>query len=154
VTFKRVRYFQGQLLGESDFQSEQRYLLDKQRARNRFLYGAGIVEGLTVAVETECVVISPGMAIDAAGNEIYVAEPVRIPLPEKRAWFVTVRFAERLTDLVPSAEGMEASRVEEYAVVELTAAATDAAIAVARVVLQKGQWFLDRHFSPRRSRCR
>lgn len=157
MTFKRVRYFDGQFLSTSDLQSEQQYFLDKQRARNRFLYGSGIVEGLTLSLENDSVIISPGMAIDTSGNEIYVANPVRLALPEKRSWFITLRYAERLTDLVPSTGGeneTEASRVEEYSVAELAPAAPDNSVAIGRVFLQRGQWSLDRHFSPRHIRCR
>ena len=141
----------------SDLTADQQYHIDKQRARNRHIYGSGIVEGLLVSAEGDSVVISPGMGIDPAGNEIYVTEPVRLSLPEKRAWFVTVRYAERLTDPIPvpgEGGGTEASRVEEIAIVELTPTAPDTGIAVARVALQKGQWMLDRHFSPRRIRGR
>jgi hypothetical protein len=46
--FERVKYFYGQLLGVREFQSEQRYFLEKHRLHNRYLHGYGVVCGLAV----------------------------------------------------------------------------------------------------------
>ena len=95
--FERVKYFYGQLLGVREFQSEQRYFLDKHRLHNRYLHGYGVVCGLEVApvvvTSDPCapgraapgepdahVEIAPGLALDCLGNEIAVAWPTRVDL--------------------------------------------------------------------------
>jgi hypothetical protein len=87
-TFSRLRYFHGQPLGALDLRREQAYHLDKDRLRNRLLYGWGVVCGLEVQVDgkagcrpgeddpamTEVTVLA-GAAIDCAGHEIVVRRP-------------------------------------------------------------------------------
>lgn len=46
--FRRLKYAYGQLLGASDFQTEQNYFREKQRLHNRCLHGYGVVCGLLV----------------------------------------------------------------------------------------------------------
>lgn len=81
-SFKRPRYFDGQFLTAVDFQAEQEYHIGKRRLLNRALYGSGIVCGLEVAghQEDNQVHISPGLALDGCGNEIYVDERVAVDL--------------------------------------------------------------------------
>ncbi len=68
---QRVSYFFGQVLGEDDFKTEQNYFIEKHRLHNRHLHGWGVVNGLEVSVDKGNVVhVSPGIAIDCAGNEI------------------------------------------------------------------------------------
>lgn len=75
--FERNRYFYGKLLGVDDFEAEQRYINDKRRLINRFLHGCGVVCGLNVVpVGDDAVSVEPGMALDFAGREIIVDEPV------------------------------------------------------------------------------
>lgn len=75
--FERNRYFYGKLLGVDDFEAEQRYLNDKRRLINRFLHGCGVVCGLNVvAVGDDAVSVEAGIALDFAGREIVVDEPV------------------------------------------------------------------------------
>lgn len=75
--FERNRYFYGKLLSVDDFQTEQRYMNDKRRVLNHFLYGTGVVCGMQV-VEVDDLTISleTGLALDFAGREIVVSEPV------------------------------------------------------------------------------
>ena len=71
---ERPRYFSGQLLTEADLNSEQAYMLAKQRLHNRYLHGSGIVCGLQVSC-SKCagaVTIQSGYAIDPCGNDIIV----------------------------------------------------------------------------------
>jgi hypothetical protein len=73
---KRPRYFAGQLLTETELNSEQGYVLAKSRLHNRYLHGWGVVCGLEV-VCNECagwVTVTPGYAIDACGNDVVVCE--------------------------------------------------------------------------------
>jgi hypothetical protein len=70
----RPRYFSGQLLTETDLNSEQAYALAKQRLHNRYLHGRGVVCGLEVVCH-DCegfVTVKPGYAIDPCGADIVV----------------------------------------------------------------------------------
>ncbi len=73
---ERPRYFSGQLLTEMDLNSEQEYILAKQKLHNRYLHGSGIVCGLQVSCSTcaGAVTIESGYAIDPCGNDIIVCD--------------------------------------------------------------------------------
>lgn len=84
---RRLRYFHGQMLGADDLRREQDYFRERLRLRNRCLHGHGVVCGLlveTVGPDHPCdppggpdggprVRVTPGMAVDCAGDEIVVA---------------------------------------------------------------------------------
>ncbi|MCI8834175.1 MAG: hypothetical protein HFH24_02175 [Ruminococcus sp.] len=75
--FERNRYFYGKLLSVEDFETEQKYFNDKRRTINRFLFGSGVVCGLQVVeVDEESISLERGLALDFAGREIVVEEPV------------------------------------------------------------------------------
>lgn len=75
--FERNRYFYGKLLSVDDFETEQKYFNDKRRTINRFLFGSGVVCGLNVVeVDDESISVEPGLALDFAGREIVIDEPV------------------------------------------------------------------------------
>ena len=114
---QRVRYFFGKLLTVDDFQEEQSYFLNRLRRHNRFLHGWGVVSGLGVSVsKANEVVVSAGLAIDCAGNEIALAEPGRIPLvAAKGTLHVAIRYREQEVCPVPTGDGVEASRIREGA---------------------------------------
>lgn len=120
---ERVRYYFGKLLSVEDLQDEQSYVLDRLRRHNRFLHGWGVVSGLDVSLtKANEVVVSAGLAIDCAGNEIAVAEPVRIPLaPGKGTLYVAIRYQEREVGQVPAGNLVESSRIREGAEVVLLA---------------------------------
>ena len=104
--FERPHFFTGQLLTADDLQADQDYIRGKSCLHNRFLHGWGIVTGLNVSADHENVVVSPGLALDCAGNELVLAEPERIPL----------------TGLVGRQGEIEFSRVREAVRVELSCA--------------------------------
>lgn len=91
---RRLRYFHGRLLGARDFQREQAYFRDKLKLRMRYLLGYGVVCGLFVepvagkesdAKTTERVAkvrITPGLGVDAYGNEIVVRDACEVDLWE------------------------------------------------------------------------
>jgi len=64
VSFERLNYFYGQVLGLHDFRDEQAYVQEKLRLHNRCLHGWGVVCGLDVRAEPgpvdECVKLPPG----------------------------------------------------------------------------------------------
>src|SRR5215469_947393 len=79
---ERPRYFSGQLLTETDLNSEQAYLRAKLRLHNRYLHGAGVVCGLQVTC-SDCagnVTIQSGYAIDPCGNDIIVCDRQEFPI--------------------------------------------------------------------------
>lgn len=75
--FERNKYFYGKLLSVEDFEVEQRYMNDKRRVLNRFLYGTGIVCGMNVLVVDDTTIsVEPGLALDFSGREIAIDTPV------------------------------------------------------------------------------
>ena len=75
--FQRNRYFYGKLLSVDDFELEQRYMNDKRRLVNRFLFGPGIVTGLYVVdVDEQTLSVEAGFAFDTWGREVVVDKPV------------------------------------------------------------------------------
>ena len=81
---ERPRFFAGQLLTESELNSEQAYVVAKNRLHNRYLHGPGVVCGLQVGCDP-CdgwVTIAPGYAIDPCGNDLVVCEGQRLNVAE------------------------------------------------------------------------
>ena len=75
--FERNKYFYGKLLSVDDFEMEQRYMNDKRRMLNRFLFGTGVVAGLyVVRVDEQTISLEAGIALDSWGREIVVDIPV------------------------------------------------------------------------------
>jgi hypothetical protein len=67
VPYERNNYFTGKALSAPDLAAEQRYF-------NRTVLGWGVVCGLEVCVEGDCIVVHPGFALDCCGREILVCE--------------------------------------------------------------------------------
>lgn len=75
--FERNRYFYGKLLSVDDFELEQKYMNDKRRMLNRFIFGVGIISGLyVVQVDEQVISVEAGIALDSWGREIIVDVPV------------------------------------------------------------------------------
>jgi hypothetical protein len=154
-TLERPRYFAGQLLGPDDFSLEQDYFRARLRRLNRELYGSGIVSGLGVSVKRdgagEQVVIEPGFAIDATGEEIEVCSVTSAQLPQTgRLLCVILLHCERPIHPQSTAAGTQFSRIEESFTVRLEAAATGNGVALARLRFAKGRWRADAAFKPPR----
>jgi hypothetical protein len=91
----RVHYFTGRLLSAEDLAAEYVYLREKLRRHNRTLHQPGIVDGLEVALESHEVRVGPGLALDAAGNEICVPVAQRAALPSTPGEaYVVLRYKE------------------------------------------------------------
>lgn len=74
--FERNCYYYGKLLTAKDFQSEQDYLNNKRRILNKILNGVGVLCGLhTYIADDNTIIVESGVALDALGREIVVAEP-------------------------------------------------------------------------------
>jgi hypothetical protein len=120
---ERPNYFHGKLLTAADFEQEQQYHVERSRRSNRFLHGWGIVSGLHASIEgTDTVVVTPGLALDCAGNELVLAEPVRVMLVKFTGkHYLTICYAETPVDPMPSIDETTAfSRTREGARVELS----------------------------------
>lgn len=80
--FRRLRYFHGMLLDEKDFREEQQYHANKRRLLNRMLHGSGVVCGLELKGRKgkKSIQVTPGLALDCSGNEIWVAKDLKIDL--------------------------------------------------------------------------
>jgi hypothetical protein len=84
----------GMLLGVEDLQVSQGRPIGKLRLHNAWLHGGGCVWGLNVSFEergsSRVLRVDPGLALDAAGQEIYLEQAVCLDLG---SWF-----AEHETD--------------------------------------------------------
>src|SRR3954453_4861717 len=78
----RNRYFYGKLLDVHHLEMEQQYFLEMGRLMNRLTLGSGVLCGLRVRAGDDdgTVIVSPGVAVDGAGREIVVTEPVTLDL--------------------------------------------------------------------------
>ena len=75
--FRRNRYYPGKLLTSTDFQVEQNYTNNKRQFLNQFIFGTGIVCGLSVInLDDFSIMIESGVAIDGMGREIIVDSTV------------------------------------------------------------------------------
>lgn len=80
---QRNRYFYGKLLTAEDFIAEQNYFNTKIRLMNSLIFGSGVIAGLNVIKTDEnSVAIESGVALDNAGREIIVPEPVIVKINE------------------------------------------------------------------------
>jgi hypothetical protein len=156
------------LLGVDDFRTEQEYLRSRMRRHNRRLHGAGIATGLDVTVERGSagagIEIAPGLALDPAGNEICVEEPVHLALPSSGPdLLVLLRYAEHPCCSVPVVAGgsghgadstttVEPTRVVETFSVVLTPEPQSDSVVIARLKQSRGRWRVDARFTVTRLR--
>lgn len=154
---KRPRYFSGRVLTADDLTEEQTYHRDKHRRHLRSLHGTGIVSGLDVTLEPggDMLTIEPGLAIDPLGRELCVGKTVMTSVPAATASpsLIALEYVERLVDPVPAVtdDGTEPSRIEEGCCV-IVAPSGSGAVALARIVRERGGWTLDPSFVPPRAR--
>lgn len=126
--FERNRYFYGKLLSVDDFETEQKYFNDKRRTINRFLFGAGVVCGLhVVEVDDESISLERGLALDFAGREIVVDEPVvkrivdlegydtqEMPDQDTGFYYLCLEYQEQAYELVHNVAGTGENGSGEY----------------------------------------
>ena len=121
---KRVQFFKYQFLDEEDFRAEQKYHIDSRRLHNRTLHTWGIADGLGVERDgPKKIVIHPGSAIDAKGQEIRVNQNEAIDLSdlnEETEYHLTVSYEEGYVpeDLRNLGESTQYARTTEFAVIE------------------------------------
>lgn len=148
----RNRYYAGRLLAVEDFQLEQDYFRRRLRRHNRALHGAGVVSGLQVSVHPgdgepgQRIVVQPGIAIAADGEEIEVCREASASLPETGDRLsVILTYAERLAHPAPTPdeEQVQFTRIEETFALHLGATADESGIAVAHLIRGDGGWEID-----------
>jgi len=127
----RLNYFDGRLLTAEDFRDEQSYVIGRARRHNRHVHGWGVINGLDVRVVGNFVEVSPGAAIDCAGNELVVEVGVALSMPaDARKLVVLLRYAEHGVDPLPtiasdagSGDAVHFSHVEEGCELDLSSGA-------------------------------
>jgi hypothetical protein len=152
---RRVRYFTGQILRADDLRDEQNYFRDKVKRHNKYLHGAGIVEGLEITGSSGRLRIGAGYALDASGNEIVIPAPMDIPLPQTGDHaYVVLRYAEREAAPVPvpSGDRLQCSRIEESCDILLEPAPDECSVTVARIVRKRTGWDADTGYAPPKAR--
>jgi hypothetical protein len=80
VCFERPDYHCGHLLTDADLSLQVRYVVEKNKLRNRTLHGHGVVCGLKLTCDPLCcdnILLHEGYAIDDCGNDIVVCETTR-----------------------------------------------------------------------------
>lgn len=117
---RRVRFFHGQLLTAGDLLEDQDYFRRRLQLHNRFLHGWGVVEGLTIILDSGTLRVEAGFALDCAGNEILVVATAKCLMPKSgEVVYVVIRYTEKETAPVRLLEtdhdeaGICYSRVEE-----------------------------------------
>lgn len=122
---ERLNYYEREYLRSFDFAAEQNYHMEMRRRLNLALHLWGIVEGLdvklgeVVAGAPDQYYISPGMAIDAYGREIFLFAPYilseddvtanRITLPGRYSLYIS--YATELA--TPPASGFRVCDLED-----------------------------------------
>lgn len=119
---QRLNYFTGQLLAEEDFQAEQAYHIQADRAHARSLHTWGIVDGLELSIrEDGALVLQPGSAIDRMGRAINLAGAQVLPIGPpagEGALYLTIGYEEGFEESARSAENVQNyTRIAELVVV-------------------------------------
>jgi hypothetical protein len=158
-TLKRPHFFDGQLIDAATLQSEQAYYREKHRRHNRHLHGFGIVSGLTISIQanadrdTDRIVVEPGCAIDGYGEEITVAEPIRLALAVAGdAAYVSLRHWDHPCASVPLDGAPSVVCTEEVCVMSVVGDISPPNVTIARLVCADGHWVVDAAFTPPRAR--
>lgn len=108
---ERPNWFPGRVVTAAGLDEQQAFFRERMRRRNRLLHGWGVVSGFDVSVGVGLTLdVGPGFALDAAGNEIVLAEghvvDVRaagLTTPHEPYWLV-VRWDERPSGELPAAQ--------------------------------------------------
>jgi hypothetical protein len=85
VCFERPNYHCGHLLTDADLSLQVKYVVEKNKLRNRALHGNGVVCGLKLTCDPHCcdhILVHEGYAIDDCGNDIIICERVRFDVIE------------------------------------------------------------------------
>jgi hypothetical protein len=133
----RPHYFRGQLLLEDDFIAEQNYHGAARCRHTLNLHGWGVVRGLAVtAAGDTSISVSPGFAVDGAGQEIELRDAAVLDLSSGQAG--ALLYISLVYESEPdSAENDEQRSRNCYAVVRAAPALADAEVLLATVRLDE-----------------
>jgi hypothetical protein len=152
--YLRLNHFHGLRLESEDFETGERYHVDKRRLHNKVCHGRGVVPRYSGQLRVSArkrgdlsIEVMPGYAIDGEGNDVILWEPKIVTIdPAKHApkmpghVFVNVKYVDEPTDFVvnkanPKFKGhrriLETCRVD----LEPKPAAPEDGIEVARILL-------------------
>jgi hypothetical protein len=118
---KRLNYFTGQLLNETDFKDEQQYHVNAARSHNKNLHTWGIAQGLNVEkIGKKNVTVSMGMAIDNLGRQMILdhLEEIDLSTSTAPALYLTISYGERETDSKEENGEKGYTRITEEPVIE------------------------------------
>ena len=105
----RVRFYDGMPARAEDWQAAHDYHLHLRWLHNRTLHSPGVVRGVLdeflvrASGRGDELLISPGLAIDGHGRELYLPAPERLRVPSAQlkggtTLYVTARYTEKLAD--------------------------------------------------------
>ena len=103
----RTYYFDGELLSATTFIRDQRFVRDLNAYQNSNLFSAGVVADLTPSGQgTTTLTVGPGMAIDDAGNPLFVMSDLPLPLSAQtlssgKTYYVLLQYSNSTTDGTP-----------------------------------------------------
>lgn len=110
--FLRLNHFHGLRLESEDFQTGERYHIEKRKLHNRYLHGYGVVRRWPGELQVKrrlgdmSVDVYPGYAIDGEGNDLILHDPLIVPidpgkLPELPAHaYIVLKYVEDPVDFV------------------------------------------------------
>lgn len=123
---KRLNYFTGMFLQESDFKAEQNYHVGQQRRQNQLLFTPGIIDPetslqVTLSTDKRTLTVTPGIAIDQEGHLLIVLSSdsnrtLNATNETEEEFFLVISHQELKIDV---SSGGEASRLFEQPRLEL-----------------------------------
>lgn len=157
--FSRVKFTDGMLLCAQDLESQWEYGNRKRRLLAEAFFGKGkMVSGLLAARSGNHLILSPGLALDGQGREIFVPEEIRTGLPEllegtvpeAGEWQLCLEYMERTVGRKelpvpdPRHPGSAPSRIEEGYRLSLQREPKPDSVCIAVIGLEKilSQWEL------------
>lgn len=102
--FSSLNVHFGMLLGVEDFRTVDAYHRGKMWLHSAWLHRQGTIWGLAVATDKASseVRVSPGLAVDGLGRELYLGAPACLSLP---AWYEAHKDDHELVDIEPNEDG-------------------------------------------------
>jgi len=112
--YLRLNHFHGLRLESEDFETGEKYHVDKRKLHNKICHGRGVVPRYSGQLKVIArkrgdlsVEVMPGYAIDGDGNDVFLWEPKIVVIePAKHApkmpghIFVNVRYVDEPSDFV------------------------------------------------------
>ena len=147
---KRLNFYTGFFTTADDWNQGQAYHLERRKLHNRALHTPGVIvkqedELRVVAAGDQSVEVKAGVALDGAGNLLYLAAPFTVRIPPRDTYpaqiYITIEFHEETADFVENLEDADFNgytRVTERPLVTWSTAKPDNStrLELARIDLQ------------------